>query len=60
MLRHRYRVVWDVGDGPLTFIGSFVPADLWNELHWNERAPADADTWKRLDRLRSRGGDETR
>ena len=53
-LRHRYRVVWDAGTGPMTFIASFVPADLWDELHWNEWTPADADTWKRLDRLQSR------
>ena len=54
MLRHRYRVVWDGGDGTMTFLGSFVPANLWDELQWNEWAPADAETFARLDRVRSR------
>jgi transcriptional regulator with XRE-family HTH domain len=51
-LRHRYRVSWDLGNrAALSFACSFVPADLWNELHWNEWIPANAETWNWIETL---------
>ena len=48
--RHVYEVRWRYrGRKPaLRFIASLSPADIWNELWWNEWVPADADTTLRL------------
>lgn len=55
--RHVYEVYWRYrGEQPaLRFIASLSPADIWNELWWNEWTPADPDTATRLaDILRAR------
>lgn len=54
---HRTRHVYDVrwryrGEPPaFHFIASLSPADIWNELWWNEWVPADPATASRLERL---------
>jgi transcriptional regulator with XRE-family HTH domain len=51
--RHVYDVRWRYRGRPpaLRFIGSLSPADIWNELWWNEWIPADTDTANRLQEL---------
>jgi transcriptional regulator with XRE-family HTH domain len=48
--RHVYEVHWRYkGETPaLRFIATLSPADIWNELWWNEWCPADADSAQRL------------
>ena len=48
--RHVYEVHWRYrGEPPaLRFLASLSPADIWNELWWNEWTPADLVTATRL------------
>jgi transcriptional regulator with XRE-family HTH domain len=48
--RHVYEVRWRYRGQPpaLRFVASLSPADIWNELWWNEWVPADGDTHRRL------------
>jgi transcriptional regulator with XRE-family HTH domain len=56
--RHVYEVHWRFrGEPPaLRFIASLSPADLWDELWWNEWTPADARTHDRLAEIVRQGG----
>ena len=48
--RHLYEVRWRYrGKQPsLRFVAALSPADIWNELWWNEWVPADARSYAAL------------
>jgi hypothetical protein len=53
-LRQRFRLDWLYrGERLMRFRGVLALANIADELHWNEWAPADAETWAILDELRT-------
>lgn len=54
-IRQRFTIHWLYRHETLMrFEGRLVVADLWNELHWNEWIPADAETWRLLEEITGR------
>jgi hypothetical protein len=51
-LRQRFRLDWLYqGKHRMRFAGVLALANIHDELHWNEWAPADADTWRLLEEM---------
>jgi len=51
-LRQRFRLQWLYkGERLMTFTGVLALGNIADELHWNEWAPADAETWAILNEI---------
>jgi hypothetical protein len=48
-MRHRFKLNWVYkGETLMRFTCVLGVGNFSDELHWNEWAPADADTWRAL------------